>query len=138
MGKQWDSLFEMLRDEVIAQGRALGLDICERCAEDSMPAAMGGDGDAAYNDHYEITGYKLDMIDDIDHGLPLAMKTVPASVGDASLLQEQFRSCMKQTGIRGLWIDGGYDSYENIGLLINGIKPHFHIHGNFVLNCRLR
>ena len=42
---------------------------------------------------------------------------------------------MKQAGMRGLWIDGGYDSYENIGWLnINGIKPHFHIHGNRVPN----
>ena len=136
IGKQWDSLFEMLRDEVIAQGRVLGLGIGERCAEDSMPvAAMDGDGYATYNNHYEITGYKLDTIDDIDHGLPVAMKTVPANVGDATLLQEQVRSTMKQTGMRGLWIDGGYDSYENTGWLnINGIKPHFHIHGNRVPN----
>ena len=84
MGKQWDSLFEMLRDEVIAQDRALGPGISERCAEDGMPvAAMDGDGDASYNDHYEITDYRLDTIDDIDHGLPVAMKTVPGNVGDA-------------------------------------------------------
>ena len=50
---------------------------------------MDGDGDAAYNGHYETTGYKLDTIDNIDHGLPVAMKTVPANVGDATLLQEQ-------------------------------------------------
>ncbi len=136
VGGAWDNLFEMLRDEVIAQGRVPGLGIGERCAEDSIPiAAMEGDGDAAYNDHYEITGYKLDTIDDIDYGLPMAMKTVPANVGDAPLLQEQVRSCMKQTGMSDLWMDGGYDSYDNIGWLnINGIRPHFHIHENWVPN----
>ena len=136
VGGGWDRLFEMLRDEVIAQGKSIDLGIGQRCAEDSIPiAAMKDDVDARYNDHYEITGYKFDTIDDIDHGLPMARKTVPANEGDAPLLQEQVRSCMNAAGMSDLWIDGGYDSYENIGWLnINSIMPHFHIHGNWVLN----
>ena len=136
IGKGWDRLFEIIRDRVIAEGKTMGMNIGERCAEDSIPiTAMNGDRDAEYNDHYKITGYKLDTINDIEDGLPMAKKTVTANAADAPMLQERVGSCRQQTGMKDIWIDGGYDSYENIGWLqINGIRPHFHIHENWVLN----
>ncbi len=136
IGKGWDRLFEIIRDWVIAEGKTMGMNIGERCAEDSIPiTAMNGDRDAEYNDHYKITGYKLDTINDIEVGLPMAKKTVTANAADAPMLQERVGSCRQQTGMKDIWIDGGYDSYENIGWLqINGIMPHFHIHENWVLN----
>ena len=37
--------------------------------------------------------------------------------------------------MKDIWIDGGYDSYVNTGWQqINGIRPHFHKHENWVLN----
>ncbi len=79
IGKGWDRLFEIIMDEEIAEGKTMGMNIGERCAEDSIPiTAMNGDQDAEYNDHYKITGYKLDTLNDIEDSLPIAKKTVTA------------------------------------------------------------
>ena len=137
MGGRWDDLFRMLRDAAVEEARSIGLALGEKTLEDATPIeALEGDREAEYNGHYEVKGYKLDTVTDLEEAVPLNKKVTGINDDEAKNLQPQL-SEMKEAGIevKDLWIDGGYADYVNLAWMgVNGIEAHYHLHENWVRN----
>ncbi len=137
MGRKWDDLFRLLCDAVVREAASLGLVLGEKTLEDATPIeALDGDSEAEYNGHYEVKGYKLDTVTDLEEAVPLNKKVTGINDDEAKNLQPQM-SEMKEAGIdvRDLWIDGGYADYVNLAWMgVNGIGAHYHLHENWVRN----
>ncbi len=137
MGGRWDDLFRILRDAVVEEAASLGLTVGEKTLEDATPIeALDGDSEAEYNGHYEVKGYKLDTVTDLEEAVPLSKMTTGINDDEAKNLQPQL-SEMKGAGIqvKDHWIDGGYADYVNLAWMgVNGITVHYHLHENWVRN----
>jgi len=69
--------------EAASVGPALG----EKTLEDAAPIeALDGDHEAEYNSHYEVKGYKLDTVTDLEEAVPLSKKTTGINDDEAKNL----------------------------------------------------
>lgn len=120
-----DTLVQLLADAL----RRLGHDLGRRVGDDATPLESNGDDpEAAYNDHYEKTGYKVDIALDLDHDVPLAKQTIRLNEAEAGCLIPNLER-LQALGLRpeAAWIDGGYTSFHNLAYLgVNGIRGHYH------------
>ncbi len=136
---QWDILFTLMRDKIVARAKTLGFTIGEKTLEDAMPLqSLSGDSEAEYNDHYKIKGYKVDSITDQNKGVPLSVKVTSINADEAKNLIPQLTK-LRISGIpvKEHTIDGGYDDYEMIGWMgIHGIQGKYKIHDNRVHNTK--
>jgi hypothetical protein len=134
---QWDSVFTMMRDEIVATAKTLGIPLGEKTLEDAMPLqSLSRDSEAEYNDHYKIRGYKIDSVTDQDKYVPLSVKVTSINADEAKNLIPHL-SALNLSGIRVTehTIDGGYADYEMIGWMgIHGIQGWYKIHTNWVYN----
>ena len=137
MGGKWDDLFRLLRDAVVKEAASVGLTLGEKTLEDATPIeALDGDSEAEYSGHYEVKGYKLDTVTDLEEAVPLDKRVTGINDDEAKNLQPQM-SEMKEAGIdvKDHWIDGGYADYVNLAWMgVNGITAHYHLHENWVRN----
>lgn len=120
-----DALVQLLADALRRLGHTLG----ERVGDDATPLESNGrDPEAAYNDHYEKTGYKIDITLDLDHDVPLAKQTLRLNEPEEPCLIPNLER-LQALGLhpREAWIDGGYTSFRNLAYLgVNGIRAHYH------------
>jgi hypothetical protein len=137
LGGKWDDLFRILGDAVVAEAGSLDMRLGEKTLEDATPIeSLDGDGEAEYNGHYEVKGYKLDTVTDLEEAVPLNKKVTGINEDEAKNLQPQL-SEMKGAGIqvKDHWFDGGYADYVNLAWTgVNGIEAHYHLHENWVRN----
>ena len=133
----WDAVFTLMRNEIVAKAKTLGILLGEKTLEDAMPLqSLTRDSDAEYNDHYKIKGYKIDSVTDQNRFVPLSVKVTSINADEAKNLIPQL-SALNQSKIqvKEHTIDGGYADYEMIGWMgIHGIKGWYKIHTNWVYN----
>lgn len=88
----------------------------EHVTHDATPLeARGQDEEAQYNDHYEVTGYKLDVVHDRVHDIPLTAQLVGINEDEGGLLVPQWeRLDALGLGVETARIDGGYTSFANL------------------------
>ncbi len=137
MGKRWGTFFRLLRNGSVSAGWRLNLRIGRKATEDATPIkALKKDLEAEYNDHYKVSGYKLDTIIDLETNIPLSKQVIGINEDEAKCtiphLEETTDSGIKTEDI---WLDGGYDDYPNLAWAgVHGIEVHHHIHENWVRN----
>lgn len=134
---KWAELFALLRREVIRKGGALGLKMGENTVQDATPIeALHHDEDAEYNAHYEVKGYKADIITDLNTGVPVSKKVTGINNDESRDLVPQLEELVKAgIDVKNHWIDGGYDDYHNLAWMgVHGIRAHHPIHKNWVHN----
>jgi len=137
IGDRWDEVFVLLRDAVVEAARRLGLPIGQKTMQDATPIrARENDKEAEYNGHYKRKGYKLDTVDDLETGLPLAKRVKGLNDDEARnliVLLEQLRKA--GIVVREHWIDCGYTDYRELAWMgVNGIEPHYRMAVNWVHN----
>jgi hypothetical protein len=136
---QWDTVFTLMRDEIVAKAKTLGFILGEKTLEDAMPLqSLSGDSEAEYNDHYKIKGYKIDSVTDQNKYVPVSVKVTPINADEAKNLIPHL-SALNLSGIRVVehTIDGGYADYEMIGWMgIHEIQGWYKIHDNWVYNAK--
>jgi hypothetical protein len=135
----WNSVFTLMRDEIVAKAKTLGFTLGEKTLEDAMPLqSLPRDSEAEYNDHYKIKGYKIDSITDQNKYVPLSVTVTSINADEAKNLIPQL-SAMHISGIKVKehTIDGGYADYEMIGWMgIHGIQGWYKIHDNWIYNTK--
>ena len=102
-----------------------GLDECgiklgRRIGIDATPLeAMFNDEDAKYNGHYEISGYKIHGVYDLDYEIPLAIIITTAEKGDSPIFRELLKRVHDKLGINfeEVYADGAYNGFENFALV---------------------
>ena len=80
-----DSFVIALKEELAQHGEKLG-----RCIGiDSTPLeALFNDEEAKYNGHYEISGYKIHGVYDLERNIPLAIIITTAEEGDSPIFDK--------------------------------------------------
>lgn len=134
---RWDELFALLRKEVVRRAEALKLRMGEDTVQDATPIeALRHDEEAEYNAHYEVKGYKGDIIMDLKTGVPLSKRVTWINEDESRDLVPQLDELLEAgMGVRNHWIDGGYDDYHNQAWMgVHRIRAHHPIHKNWVHN----
>lgn len=117
-----DELVERLRRALERHGIPLGLDV----SQDATPVKARGDPDAEYNDHYQIRGYKLDLVMDRVLGVPLGKELIGVNEPEGACLRPGLER-LKRLGfhVESIAIDHGYTGFENLAYLARrGIRVH--------------
>lgn len=108
-----------------------------RIGIDSTPLkSLFKDPDATYNGHYEIRGYKIHGVYDVDRNIPLAVIVTDANTGDSTVFP-QLLEIVKDCGIEfeEVYADGSYNSFENFAYVnLLGAKFYTKIPSNAVLS----
>lgn len=124
--KAMDKSIIALRKELEKQGITLGKNI----AIDSTPLkSLFKDKDAKYNGHYELRGYKIHGVYDIDYNIPLAIIITPMDKGDSPYFKRLLKKLdTLDIKFEKVFADGAYDSYYNFSLV------HMNYHARFYTN----
>lgn len=127
------AMIKAIQKEMKSQGMQLG----KRIAIDATPfESLFNDKDARYNGHYEISGYKIFGVHDLDHNIPLAFILTPADVGDSPLLIPLLKR-IKKLGIdfEEVYADGAFNGFENFAYVRQecGAKFLTKLHKNSIL-----
>lgn len=134
---RWDELFALLRKEVVRRAEAFGLKMGEDTVQDATPIkALSHDEEAEYNAHYEVKGYKVDVVTDLKTGIPLSKRVTGINCDESNDLIPQLEEIMKAgINVKNHWIDGGYDDYHNLAWMgVHKIRAHHPVHKNWVHN----
>ena len=135
--KGWDTVFRLLREECVIEGRNHDISIGHRVMEDATPIeSHRNDKEASYSGHYKVKGYKLDTITDSDYDIPLAKMVLDINADESKCFILQHATLLEDgITVHDTWIDCGYCDYPNLAWAgINGITAHHKISSNWVYN----
>lgn len=110
-----NSCIKSIKDELEKHGIILG----RRIGIDATPLeSLFNDKDAKYSGHYDMTGYKVHGVYDLDYNIPLAIIITPMNAGDSPYFKRLLVK-LKDLGIKfeKIFADGAYASYYNFALV---------------------
>ncbi len=90
----------------------------ENCGEDAVDIqARETDKEAEYSGYYRHSGYKVDIMTDLEHGLPLRGRFIGINANEGEELRRHLE-LLKGFGSlpEALWVDGKYPTYKNIAM----------------------
>ena len=136
MSGHWDEFFRLMRNEVVKEALKLGIRLGENVTEDATPIESMENDDAPYCGHYKVYGYKLDTVNDLEHGMPVSKRVFHITDDEGKYFIPQMAE-LQNAGVvvKETWNDGKYDTYPNIAYAgLHGIRMHHRIHKNWVHN----
>jgi len=115
MRQLYDALLWALKEEVAKWGRSFG----HRVACDATPIeALNNDKECHYNPHYEIRGWKIHTLLDIEYNIPLAFEVTDVVEADIPFLLPLLAKADELNfEFTDVYADGAYASAETFGVI---------------------
>ena len=130
--------FVFLLKEITRTGETLGIQIGERIAEDATDTyCLKCDPEAEYSGYYQHYGYKVDIVQDLEHPhLPLWYRVMGINENEGKNLPQAI-SALRAVGckVKEVKVDGKYATYENIAYCgVNEVELKYRIQVGWTYN----
>jgi hypothetical protein len=118
--EQLATVFQLIIKEIMQLLRRHGIRLGRRVGEDATDIpALKHDSEATYSDYYKESGYKVDIVHDLDQEtLPLQYSTLSLIGDEGKCLCHAYDELRAHGMLPNEWkVDGKYPTYENIAYL---------------------
>jgi len=116
--KGMDELMIAFVKAVKVEGEKHGIQIGVNIGEDAVPVpGARNDEEMGYNGHYKMSGWKADIVLDLDYQLPLTKQHIGINDDEGKCFPQSMKT-LTNIGIKpeNVWFDGKYATYENIAI----------------------